>query len=65
MACVGRLAHAPYAAHKEDADHDQQNYSESDITYHGFPRSDALRQSAIRSQKMAILGFGAAGGGLI
>jgi hypothetical protein len=37
VACVGLLAHAPYTAHEEDADHDQYNYSESDVIDHGSP----------------------------
>ena len=37
--------HAPYAAHKKDADHGQQQYSESEVVDHGSP-SGALQYSA-------------------
>jgi hypothetical protein len=44
---ISPFAHAPYTANKKDADHDQQNYSESDIADHGSPRSDAPERGLV------------------
>jgi hypothetical protein len=47
VASVGLLAHAPYTAHKEDADHGQHNYSKSNVANHRSPRAQTNCNTAL------------------
>jgi hypothetical protein len=44
---ISPFAHAPYTANKKAADHDQQDYSESDIADHNSPRPNALQRNLL------------------